>query len=167
LVGLIRIFRIVVGTLFSNPQSSSAFLSPLALPGFLTLIQCAEVACAAVCSALKAEGLIPWPNFDAQLNSQNHFVSEAHIRPKKKVMSALLPKADIHWSVRHVRFVPKADIYFARLRANAPTRPTNVAKDLLASNSSSRREASVVGSPNVSSGRRNASALGHTARSMS
>src|SRR5262249_23644024 len=60
-----------------------------------------------------------------------------------------------------------ADIYSARLRANAPTRPTNVAKDLLASNSSSRREASVVGSPSVSSGRRNASARGHTARSMS
>ena len=57
--------------------------------------------------------------------------------------------------------------YSALLRADAPTRPTNVAKDLVASNSSSRREASVVGSPNVSSGRRNASARGHTARSMS
>src|SRR5215472_15596080 len=104
------------------------------------------------------------------------------------------PKADIGTRLRHVGFVPKADImrrskegrysialsararigalvsrkdYSARLRANAPTRPTNVAKDLLASNSSSRREASVVGSPNVSSGRRNASARGHTARSMS
>src|SRR5215467_7660656 len=108
-------------------------------------------------------------------------------------MSALPPKADIHWHDWHVCFVQKSRLmqcnkegysialsaratidalvsrkdYSARLRANAPTRPTNVAKELLASNSSSRREASVVGSPNVSSGRRNASARGHTARSMS
>jgi hypothetical protein len=33
-----------------------------------------------------------------------------------RVMSALPPKADIRWSVSHVRYVPKADItHFIRL----------------------------------------------------
>src|SRR5262249_23024724 len=85
-----------------------------------------------------------------------HVTSALPLASGVHLLVPLLPTRDT--SCRH---------YSARLRANAPTRPTKVAKDSLASSSSFRREASVVGSPNVSSGRRNASARGHMARSMS
>src|SRR5215468_2434825 len=54
-----------------------------------------------------------------------------------------------------------------RFRATAPTSPTNDANDLLTSNSLSKRDASVLGSPKASSGNLRASARSQTGISRS
>src|SRR6516225_4649530 len=57
--------------------------------------------------------------------------------------------------------------YAKRFRATAPTSPTNDANDLLTSNSLSKRDASVLGSPKASSGNLRASARSQTGISRS